>query len=282
MSIRIPAWEHADLLDFFEGRFQWIGNENKTLFLRVIDETQQMAVKIDPPKSSGPLRLYTVTAIPLEWSTENCDEYLQRILSHYTGYAMRKRFEQLLGEECGLGTKAYAAAIALSGIVAEPDISFETPSEQLPLEARTEQVWQLGKEPPFVTWLLARGTGGGGYMKISWRAEQLHVEISAADPEHGGFTHPLRGILRPRVGSARASAERLLGIPGETSAIWEEGLPLQQELEDASDTEHEEDASSDSPAERLSDDSGTAGESHDGSGEPEVRLPDEPIPFADV
>lgn len=283
--IRLTHWEHSDLLDFFTER-EWVANADKSLWLRTRYPTnddpviQEMAVKIVPPKTTGPFRLYTATVIPLTWTLAESDEYFLRTLTNWTGYALRKRYEQFLIDECSLPPqKAFGAAMCLTMMINDPDAKFNEPPAQQSLPSVKTPPAGLKEltSNPKTTWLLTGGSMGGGYVSLEYRYGAIIAEISVAHPVHGGFGHPLRGTMRPKFGSARSAAELIFNLPGYTSPHWEEGRPY-REIPYADHSGNEENTSSQAGAEDLENPAGTAGAGDGRSGEGRSDLPDEPEP----
>jgi hypothetical protein len=222
---RITHWEHADLLEYLKDRsYEWDSSDDRIWLKSSADGDAQMALQITPPASSGPHRLFGVSCIPQKWDVNQSDEYLLRVLDKYTGYGARGQIQQFLAAELSLETMtAYAVAIGIARIINDPiappeeagiqDELFESGNQILPPQAtdRMEKVYLLA---------------GGGYVKLSLRGGMLLSELSAPSETSGGFSHPLRGIVRPKFGTPRAAAEHLFGW---ARRVHHDGLAAEQQ-----------------------------------------------------
>lgn len=233
--MKITAWEHGELLEYFEDyHFWWTGNDEKTLFVRT-DEIGEalVAVTITPPLKTGPYRLYTVDAIPQAWSIEQSDDHLLDLMTKWTSYSARKEMENVLVTELKHDPQtAMAAAIMLSRIAVEPHGEPETyPVQESLIEASTVPP-ASAPQPNERLWLLA--SHGGGWLKIALRHGMLHAEVSVRNEISKGFGHTLRGIIRPRYRSPEREAEFLFGwrspvIEGEVEDLQQQlGIPPDQ------------------------------------------------------
>src|SRR5215204_5281745 len=97
----------------------WVGNDTSTMFVRRDDSSiPQMGLMIVPPKNTGPYRLFEVKSIPMAWPVEDADAHLLQVVSRWTAYATRKKFEDFLMQEMEVpSNKAFAAAIGLTAIM---------------------------------------------------------------------------------------------------------------------------------------------------------------------
>lgn len=152
--------------------------------------------------------MFTLAWTPVGWDAAYCDEYLDKLLSHWTSYSFRLKVERLLQEEMGCTAEvAHLLAIAICQIDQEP-----TPCpEASPEPPRPQAIWP-DTLPDYPVSQLERDVRtypivGGGFVSLRMRGEQLHVRLSlkVAKQYGGGYGHFLEGYVRsnqPRLTAA--------------------------------------------------------------------------------
>lgn len=211
-------WEIEELEEHLNGRPDiWTADETYGMWLRTDgSDNPVLGLKFLGPNSTGPYRKFKVQCIPLGWSVEQCDEYLDRLCTKWTSYGFRTAVFSLLATDEGIKMDpklAEAVAVAIAKIEQEP----APDPERLELPTQGE-IWpdMAGcKMEPATVERTVRTTGliGGGYVSIRYQGEMLRVRISMPSAHHEGFDHPLEGYVRPRYGNLALAAGDLFGHP---------------------------------------------------------------------
>ena len=212
--IQLTWWEYDELLEHLKDRPDiWTQSEdNPFLWLRSQtirattpeeeDETTNgLALVITPPADeSSHFRLFTIEIHVFDWEQDYCHQYLIDLLHHWTLYSRRARIEKFLATDLGLTPDiARLGAIGITSFdqLSEPEDpdSSETPAPK--------KIW-ADMIPPDVdipildsfdigTWFLR----DGGYVNLKHKNGAIITRISIRHPRTNGFTHPLRGVVRP-------------------------------------------------------------------------------------
>lgn len=201
--MKITSWEHADLLEQLHSREDiWTSSMGGSLWLRSSPDwtsgtevvTNGMGLRIIPPQGSGPYRLFDVSAIPMDWESSTCDEYLDELLSYWTSYGLRKRLEAFLVEQKQDPKTAYAFAIGLARIVQDPDLPPDEPQTpaRLPDVLQPLSVELTSFTPHSNVFLLS----GGGHLKLAFQGGCFKVSLFIPSARSGGYGPPLEGYVR--------------------------------------------------------------------------------------
>jgi len=213
-------WEYEQLLDHLRSRGDIWASSHPSVWVRSFSydesETIVCCLRFTPPRNAGPFRQYACSVVPMEWTVEQADEYLQHLLESWTDYGRRKRFETFLRDELRLESALAAnAAIALcsldEGLNPGPD------PDRLPLPTARELFPDV--QSPLLCladgahYLRTYGFTGGGWFTISLTGGMLRVRASL--PSHGryggGYSQPFEGFVRPYNGNVNLAAAALFG-----------------------------------------------------------------------
>lgn len=211
--MQLTSWEWDELRQHLEERPDiWNVAPDGQRYYRTSDDVLQWVLLVKEPAGQGPLRMYSVDAVPIAQP----DPPLQALVSGYTSYDTRLQIVDLLINELAVDPrKAQLAAIAILYISYTGDATPRLQIEELPVqqvlpgfEDTTELVglWPLQ---------------GSGWLRLQFRNEQLHATMSiphAAD-YGSGFGPQLRGIVHPVAGTPRLAAGMLAGWPTTPAAI---------------------------------------------------------------
>jgi hypothetical protein len=270
--ILLCHWEVEELLEYFSDHdWLWQSNDEKTFHLRLLEDgTAGCAVQLIPPSKPGPIRLFRAVCHPQSWTNEESDVYFNQILVERTNYGLRVAQAAFLQEELKLDAKtATAVSIGLGRIANDPATTPDVPGVQGNLLG--ERAYQLAQALPVSRRVeyLAKG----GWVSLEFKHDkQLHLAISLPAPNGGGYTHPLKGVVRHPFRDSYYAALNVFG--------WGEDLDLradaQRRLIDDNPGNGETPTDGGDIGSGLSDAAGTAGAGADRSGEEAIRLPDEP------
>jgi len=206
VSELLTKFEAAELLDHLhQSPDIWMQSEDVPgLWLHTPAEGGEGACALQFAES-GPV--FSVQALPLGWTAEASELYLQRLIEHWTTKNVRDALSGFLRDELAVeaGT-AEVAAIALSQI--EPQAP-QGPCPDLPELEGTACRPDVG----LFQFL------GGGYASLEWKNGFLHVELSIPTrKQHLSFGSTLTGLLRGVCRSHAVLTER-------TAEALEEGTP---------------------------------------------------------
>lgn len=221
-AYRIGWWEHAELLEHLVSRPDiWSkSDENPNLWLRThVSQWAEDGSPVEEPalgllfekEATG---TFNVRPVPISWSAEGCDSYLERLLVHWTGYGHRQRVILFFMNTLGLTPEtAELMSLALEELDADPDGSPRQDPEDLgPVQESMvpdalPPILPKPKDPADLgTWPLL----SGGWLKLKLMGGMLRVQISLRDRLSKGFGPLLEGYVRPLDGRTRDYAMSML------------------------------------------------------------------------
>lgn len=240
MGINLMWWEHEQLLDHLLSRTDIWSSPRQNMWMRILsdkDDTPVIGLAISPPAKTGPYRQYSIRQVPMAWTVEQCDEYLDHLCRKWTDYGTRLRYASFLVSELALDpAKAYAAAIGLCGVEQIGD----TDPEQCPMPTDRE-LWPDVEGPDLHIQHSERvlrtfGITGGGWLSVRLQSGMLRVRCALrSDGKYGGgYSGSFEGFIRPVNGNAELAAAFLYGTTVSTHGTVEYGdsgpLPLRNDM----------------------------------------------------
>jgi hypothetical protein len=207
-KVKITLSEKIELIHHLEDRDDiWINMEGT--WVRQRGESACLALAFIPMDD-----LFKVDITPMDWEGSDCEEYLEKLLNHWTDYRGRKEQEKLFQQVLGLDEEtSHQLALQCSAIQSGDNLDPE--QHALPVvQDRLFPDTLPESIPPIPTNHI--GTfqiAGGGYVRLSLNGGQLRVEMSVRAAHGGGFTSTLTGFVRPRTGDTRTTAALIGGWP---------------------------------------------------------------------
>jgi len=174
--------EHSELLDHFEQSSDiWMqSDENPSLWLRSDDSGPLCAVQFVPADP-----VVHVSGVPIAWTLEEMDAYLERLLEHWTSFLHRKSVEAFLRDELHVDADtAELSAIALSQLAVPSPKGLAPDLPEIPVQT-----------PPGEIGLFQ--IVGGGYVLLRMRDDLLHATLSVpSNRQHSSFGPPFTSVFR--------------------------------------------------------------------------------------
>ena len=212
----LTYWEVEELIDHLECRPDiWTLDPDTQLWIRSNDDATPLCALNINVGTTGPFRLSSVRVVPLEWTNSVSEEYLTRLLRHWTSYNTRVEMAAFLSTDDSVHMDpalAMQVAVVLGRIGQEP-----TADPELSPEPVQQRLLEDGRNNGFPNRYFAFERRvfyliGGGYASVSKRGEMLHVQLSIP-MRGGGFSGEgqLAGFVRPINGSIGRALEMLFG-----------------------------------------------------------------------
>lgn len=194
--LQICWWEYTELIEHLRSRPDIWETDGVIWVRRSASDEPALVLQFLPPEENGPYRMYTVAPTPLSWSQEDVDEYLSKLIYHWTSYCFRIEAERLLASELKLDpSTAMMMAIILQRTQVEPSEDPEKASR-----AQQQVLWEdvpaYIKSCGIMAQSLANLTGS---VAISKHAGQLRVQLHIVNPypANGPHSFLLTGFVHP-------------------------------------------------------------------------------------
>lgn len=215
--MNITWWEYEELLDHLRSRPDlWTLDDTTGMWLRTNENSDPcVALAIRGPSNTGPYRQYNVGIIPMDWTVEESDAYVLRLVSMWTSYGIRMKTVELLTTDDGILMEpktAMAVSVAIGAMENEP--RFDPEKEKLFVQGKLPDFMSGFAPDPFEQGRALHFINGGGYLSFARRGDMLQVKISLKHPKSGGFggCGQLTGYVRPQNGDMRGCFEYIFGV----------------------------------------------------------------------
>jgi hypothetical protein len=206
--ISLTFWEAEELLEHCVKRDDiWMqSEENPYLWLRTDGSGDSLCaiLIVPPPDETSPYRRYGLDIIPMTYSQGESEEYVRKLLRHWTLYGHRMDVQALLIDELKV-PEAVAEVVA----IAIESFDWIDKREDPDRPDSVVKYQHIDAQAHVGTWLLA----GGGYVKLRFLGGMIRTSLSIPNPNSGGYDHPLEGYVRPRDGRIEEACASLAGWP---------------------------------------------------------------------